>query len=107
MPSSPFGDSLLDPRNGACHGLSGSQTRTRGEVCTRDEWRAWLVVHHAQDAGVWLVTYRKHTGAEYITRDVVLDELMCFGWIEGVARKLDDDRKMQLIPRRRTDSWTA
>ncbi|MCU0625046.1 MAG: YdeI/OmpD-associated family protein [Gemmatimonadaceae bacterium] len=77
------------------------------EVRSRDALRAWLAAHHAQPEGVWLVTYRKHTGASYVSKDAVLDELLAFGWIDGVARKVDDDRTMQLITPRRTHAWTA
>lgn len=77
------------------------------EVRSRAALRAWLAAHHAQQDGVWLVTFRKHMGASYVSRDEVLDELLCFGWIDGVARKLDDDRTMQLVTPRRTHAWTA
>lgn len=77
------------------------------EVRSRAALRAWLAEHHAQPEGVWLVTYRKHTGDAYISKDEVLDELLAFGWIDGVARKVDDDRTMQLITPRRTHAWTA
>jgi uncharacterized protein YdeI (YjbR/CyaY-like superfamily) len=78
----------------------------RVEVRSADELRAWLDAHHARPEGVWLVTYRKHAGDAYMSRDAVLDELLCFGWIDGVARKVDDDRTMQLISPRRTHAWT-
>lgn len=76
------------------------------EVRSRAALRTWLAEHHAQREGVWLVTYRKHTGATYVSRDEVLDELLAFGWIDGVASKVDDDRTMQLISPRRTHAWT-
>jgi uncharacterized protein YdeI (YjbR/CyaY-like superfamily) len=81
------------------------------EARSRVELRAWLHADHPQHDGVWLVTHRKHTGASYVSQDEVLDELrdelLCFGWIDGVARKLDADRTMQLITPRRTHAWTA
>lgn len=77
------------------------------EVRSRNALRTWLDTHHAQPESVWLVTFRKHAGASYVSRDDVLDELLCFGWVDGVRRKLDDDRTMQLISPRRTHAWTA
>jgi uncharacterized protein YdeI (YjbR/CyaY-like superfamily) len=67
--------------------------------------RTWLIAHHSQTEGVWLVTFKKHTGAPHIPMEAVLDELVCFGWIDGLRRKLDDDRSMQLISPRRTRRW--
>jgi uncharacterized protein YdeI (YjbR/CyaY-like superfamily) len=76
------------------------------EVRSADALRAWLAANHARAEGVWLVTHRKHTGDAYVSRDAVLDELLCFGWIDGVRRRLDADRTMQLVTPRRTHAWT-
>jgi uncharacterized protein YdeI (YjbR/CyaY-like superfamily) len=77
------------------------------EVRSADALRSWLENHHAESDGVWLVTYRAHVRASYVSREAVLDELLCFGWVDGIRRKLDDDRTMQLITPRRTHEWTA
>lgn len=77
------------------------------EVRSADELRTWLDAHHGRTEGVWLVTWKKHTGASHVSRDAVLDELLCYGWIDGVIRKVDEDRSMQLVTPRRTDAWTA
>ena len=79
----------------------------RVEVATSAELRRWLETHHAQEESVWLVTFKRHTGTKYVSRDEVLDELLCFGWIDGIRRKLDDDRTMQLISPRRVQHWAA
>jgi len=75
------------------------------EVTSSLALRAWLSVHHAQQDSVWLVTFKKHAGDNYVSIDQVLDQLLCFGWIDGVRRKLDEDRTMQLIGPRRHDVW--
>ena len=75
------------------------------EVTSAAQLRLWLEDHHAQPEAVWLVTFKKHTGSRYVTRDEVLDELLCFGWIDGIRRKLDQDRTMQLISPRRVQHW--
>jgi uncharacterized protein YdeI (YjbR/CyaY-like superfamily) len=75
------------------------------EVTTAAELRAWLEAHHGQEASVWLVTYKKHMGSRYVSREQVLDELLCFGWIDGLRRVLDDERTMQLISPRRHQRW--
>lgn len=76
------------------------------EVRSALELRAWLGAHHAQSSSVWLVTFKAHTGSTYVSRSAVLDELLCFGWVDGMARKLDADRTMQLISPRQTNAWT-
>jgi uncharacterized protein YdeI (YjbR/CyaY-like superfamily) len=52
-----------------------------------------------------LVTYKKNHPEKYISRWDVLDELICFGWIDGIRRKLDDDKTMQLISQRKVQHW--
>jgi len=67
--------------------------------------RRWLAEHHAQEESVWLVRYRKSVPKRFVDRLAVLDELLCFGWIDGLARKLDEQRTMQLISPRRQQAW--
>lgn len=64
-----------------------------------------MAANHQQEASVWLVTYKKDAGADYVSTHQVLDELLCFGWINGIRRKLDH-RTMQLIFPRKTQHWT-
>jgi uncharacterized protein YdeI (YjbR/CyaY-like superfamily) len=75
------------------------------EVASRQELRAWLSVHHSQDASIWLVTFKKHVPDKYVSTSDILDEVLCFGWIDGLRRKLDDQRTMQLIGPRRHQQW--
>ena len=75
------------------------------EAVSAADLRAWLETHHAQDESVWLVTWKKHVPGSYLSREAVLDELIAFGWTDGVRRVLDDDRTMQLISRRRQQTW--
>jgi uncharacterized protein YdeI (YjbR/CyaY-like superfamily) len=67
--------------------------------------RSWLLENHEQRKGIWAITYKKHVVEHYVSRDEVLDELLCFGWIDGVRQKRDDDRTMQLISPRREQIW--
>jgi uncharacterized protein YdeI (YjbR/CyaY-like superfamily) len=75
------------------------------EVTSAQELRDWLELHHAQSESVWLVTFKKNTGEKYVSMPEVLDEILCFGWIDGIRRKLDQDRTMQLIGPRRVQHW--
>ena len=75
------------------------------EVRSSGELRSWLVTNHSQAESVWLITYKKDHPLYYVTRWEVLDELLCFGWIDGMRRKLDAERTMQLISPRKAEHW--
>ncbi len=67
--------------------------------------RDWLTANHARQQSIWLVTFKKHVPAKYVSVDAILDEVLCFGWIDGLRRKLDADRTMQLLSPRRHQVW--
>ena len=69
------------------------------------ELREWLLNNYAQTESVWLVTYKKEVPEKYVSVQEVLDQLLCFGWIDGIRRKLDDQRTMQLISPRKAEHW--
>ena len=75
------------------------------EIESQDQLRSWLMENYNQSEGVWLITFKKVEKEKYVSRDEVLDELLCFGWIDGIRRKLDDKRTMQLISPRRAQHW--
>ena len=75
------------------------------EVGSAAELRRWLEAHHGREEAVWLVTWKKSAGARYVSRDAVLDELTCFGWIDGIMRRVDDLRVKQLVSPRRARPW--
>ncbi|EOZ98417.1 hypothetical protein A33Q_1071 [Indibacter alkaliphilus LW1] len=75
------------------------------EVASQEELRRWLEQNHQQKESVWLVTYKKIILEKYLSTSQVLDELLCFGWIDGIRRKLDEDRTMQLISPRKVEHW--
>ncbi|MEL7460157.1 MAG: YdeI/OmpD-associated family protein [Pseudomonadota bacterium] len=75
------------------------------EVTSARQLRAWLEANHGQEASVWLVTYLAATREKYVSRDAVLDELVAFGWIDGIRRKLDAERTMQMISPRKAEYW--
>lgn len=74
-------------------------------VASVAELENWLARNHAQPASVWLVTFKKQAAHKYLSRDEVLDALLCYGWIDGIRRKLDDARTMQLISPRKEQRW--
>ena len=81
------------------------QDRSRVEIQSAGDLRRWLIANHATDDSVWLVTYKKSAGHRYVSTDEILDELVAFGWTDGIRQKVDDQRTMQLISPRRTKPW--
>ncbi len=76
------------------------------QLDTRASWRAWLAEHHAAASGVWLVTWKARNGRPTISYEEAVEEALCFGWIDGRAAGLDDERTMlRFSPRRRGGTW--
>ena len=76
------------------------------EVTSSTELREWLLQNHTQKESIWLVTYKKEVPEKQVSVQEVLDQLLCFGWIDGIRRKLDDKRTMQLIAPRKVEHWS-
>lgn len=74
-------------------------------VKSASELREWLEHHHEQAESVWLVTYKVSVPEFYVGRWEVLDELLCFGWIDGARKKIEEPFTMQLISPRRVNHW--
>jgi len=76
-------------------------------VTSRRQWRAWLTKHHTSSPGVWLVFYKAHTGAQSIAYEEMVREALCFGWIDSLIKRLDDDRyALKVTPRKPTSKWS-
>ena len=76
-------------------------------VTERDAWRAWLAEHHATAREIWLITYARQTGKPQLAYLAAVEEALCFGWIDGIAKKLDTERTAQrFTPRRAKSNWT-
>jgi uncharacterized protein YdeI (YjbR/CyaY-like superfamily) len=72
-----------------------------------DQWRAWLAKHHTTESEVWLVFYKPHTGRASVAYMDALDEALCFGWIDSLIKRLDDDRYARKFTPRKPDSrWS-
>ena len=78
------------------------------EVRNRQQWRTWLRKHHASSPGVWLLFYKDHTGVKSIPYEDSVREALCFGWIDSLIKRLDDDRyARKFTPRQPSSKWSA
>jgi uncharacterized protein YdeI (YjbR/CyaY-like superfamily) len=81
--------------------------RPEVEVRSRAEWRAWLEANHAQTTSVWLVT-AKRGRPHHVEYNDLVEEALCFGWIDGQVRTVDEDRgAITMSPRRSGSGWAA
>ena len=75
---------------------------------TPAELRAWLEQHHATASELWVGFYKKASGRPSITWPEAVDEALCFGWIDGVRKGIDDvSYANRLTPRTRRSTWSA
>ena len=75
-------------------------------VDDRARWRAWLERNHASAQGVWVVIWRTRTGKPRLDYDALVEEALCFGWVDSREQPVDDERLMQLVtPRKRGSAW--
>ncbi|MEH3052618.1 MAG: YdeI/OmpD-associated family protein [Patulibacter minatonensis] len=75
---------------------------------TPAELRRWLEAHHQTERELLIGHHKAHTGEASLTFEEVVREALCFGWIDGQVRKLDDDRyQRRLTPRKPTSAWSA
>ncbi|MDY6932271.1 MAG: YdeI/OmpD-associated family protein [Halobacteriota archaeon] len=76
-------------------------------VTNRDEWRSWLADHHETEDEIWLIYYKKHTGKPRIPYDDAVEEAICFGWIDGTVKKINEEKYAQrYTPRRKKSVWS-
>lgn len=74
---------------------------------TRAQWRAWLTQNHDSSPGIWLVCYKKKTGKATIAYEDVVEEALCFGWIDSIVKKIDDKSfARKLTPRKANSRWS-
>ena len=75
---------------------------------TPAEFRHWLLEHYADTPELVVGYYKKGTGKPSMTWPESVDEALCFGWIDGVRRRIDDERySIRFTPRRRRSIWSA
>lgn len=73
-------------------------------VTNRKDWRKWLAENHKSQEEVWLIYYRKETGKPRIPYDDAVLEALCYGWIDSIVKKIDEERFAQRFSPRRPTS---
>ena len=74
---------------------------------TRQQWRDWLAENYDKFNGVWLVYYKKQTGKPRVSYDEAVEEALCYGWIDSLPRKIDDQKsKLLFTPRKPKSVWS-
>jgi uncharacterized protein YdeI (YjbR/CyaY-like superfamily) len=77
-------------------------------VRSRAEWRRWLAKHHAYHTEIWLLYNKKTSGKGGITYDESVEEALCYGWIDGQTKSIDDATYAgRFTPRRPGSNWSA
>ncbi|MDH3431443.1 MAG: YdeI/OmpD-associated family protein [Gammaproteobacteria bacterium] len=78
------------------------------EFRSRQEIRDWLEKNYSKGTSFWLVTYKKHVPKRHVPYNDVVEELLCYGWVDTRTRRLDEDRMMLLVaPRKVGSTWSA
>jgi uncharacterized protein YdeI (YjbR/CyaY-like superfamily) len=73
-------------------------------VINRKQWRSWLVKNHKKEKEIWLIYYRKSSGKERIPYNDAVEEALCYGWIDGIVKGMDEETFAQRFTPRRSDS---
>jgi len=74
---------------------------------SRAAWRAWLVKNHAKADELWLVYYKKASGKPSVDYAASVEEALCFGWIDGIKKRIDEHRYVhRFTPRRPGSRWS-
>ncbi len=76
-------------------------------VTNRDDWRRWLSKNHSSQKEVWLIYYKKHTGKPSIPYEDSVEEALCFGWIDSILKRIDDEKFVRkFTPRNEKSNWS-
>ncbi len=74
---------------------------------TRKAWRKWLEKNHYLTSEIWVVYYKKHTGKPTLEYEEAVEEALCFGWIDGIEKKIDEERFTgRFTPRKAKRNWS-
>ncbi|MDX2001646.1 MAG: YdeI/OmpD-associated family protein [Chitinophagales bacterium] len=73
----------------------------------REDLRKWLKRHYTQKESIWLGIYKKHVGEWHVPYEEIVEEALCFGWIDSKANKWNDEQYLLLFsPRKPKSVWS-
>ena len=73
----------------------------------RNDWRAWLEKNHDREKEIWVIFYKKHANKSGIPYDDAVEEALCSGWIDGILKRIDDEKHViRFTPRRKNSVWS-
>jgi uncharacterized protein YdeI (YjbR/CyaY-like superfamily) len=76
-------------------------------VPNRVQWRKWLKSNHKKNNGIWLIFYKKHTDISTLEYGEAVEEALCFGWIDSIIKKIDEDKYVRkFTPRKPKSKWS-
>lgn len=74
---------------------------------SRQEWRDWLAKNHDKRRGIWFVYHKKSSNKPRVSYDEAVEEALCFGWIDSLPRKIDEEKsKLLFTPRKPKSVWS-
>lgn len=76
-------------------------------VTNRNDWRIWLDKNHDVAKEVWLIYYKKHAAKPGVSYEASVEEALCFGWVDSIIKRLDDERcARKFTPRKSPSRWS-
>jgi uncharacterized protein YdeI (YjbR/CyaY-like superfamily) len=77
-------------------------------VQDREGWRGWLETHADKETVIWLIFYKKGSGRRSVPYPDAVEEALCFGWIDSIIKRLDDEKYIQkFTPRKEKSQWST
>ncbi|WP_418060182.1 YdeI/OmpD-associated family protein [Pimelobacter simplex] len=87
--------------------LGGSTERPARFFADAAEFGAWLALHHDSETELWMGLYKKHVPERGLTWAEAVPEALCWGWIDSVAQRIDEDAvRQRWTPRKKTSNWS-
>jgi len=85
-----------------------AEEKERLEIDSIEQWREWLSDNFEREDGVWLITCNEYSGEDYVQYDSLVDVALCFGWVDSIQRRVDNDRtKLYVSPIKKGMPWSA
>lgn len=77
------------------------------DITNREIWRAWLAENHQKENEIWLVFYKKESGHPSLAYESAVEESLCYGWIDSLIKKIDDQKyARKFTPRSAASLWS-